>query len=55
MSDNRRIRRNNERRKKTFKYPISKKDKTVGILAIVLLFFLAVLLVFYFAIKGINI
>ncbi|KKN85235.1 hypothetical protein LCGC14_0280630 [marine sediment metagenome] len=54
MSDNRRIRRKEERRKK-IKYPISKKDKTLGILAIVLLFLLTVLLFFYFSIKGIKI
>lgn len=55
MSENRRIRRKNERSKKTSKNYITKKDKTVGILAIVLLFLLVVILVFYLAFKGINV
>ena len=55
MSDNRRIRRKNERSKKASKNDITKKDKTVGILAIALLFLIAVVLVLYFALNGVKI
>tara|TARA_R110002060_G_scaffold61535_3_gene71045 strand:- start:9667 stop:9843 length:177 start_codon:yes stop_codon:yes gene_type:complete len=55
MSDNRRIRRKNERSKKASKNDITKKDKTVGILAIALLFLMAVVLVLYFALNGVKI
>ncbi len=55
MSDNRRIRRKDERGKKASKNAITKKEKAMGILAIVLLFLIVVMLVFYLAYNGINI
>jgi len=53
MSENRRKRRIKERIKPHSN--ISRNDKTYGILVMVLLFVITVLLVFFFALKGINI